>query len=326
MIMKKYKILFVLLAIFSLAFFSWGCKKEEPPVMEYFEVNSIPVPSEHVIQKNIDEEAIETEPAFYYVYHDCHEVDGRQGIAWSRGYYFVSGNRTLSCYDWDWNLLYKSDNPLENINLNVNHISDIDVYQGELFAGIENFKSGYAKNLLIAVYDANTFELKRTYNIEPKSGMREISGITVDQDTGSIWLSSWVNERTGEFVYRYDLEDGRYLGRVHLDKPVKYIQGISYFDGSLYFSSDDGDASMNEPDHLYRCKVDLTRTEFHTVEERTFYDVILQGEIEGMDFDHKNKRLLISYNRGLNVKDGKSSGFIEGYDREYHEIFTYDLH
>ena len=53
-------------------------------------------------------------PGFHYELDSSHEVDGRQGIAWSEDGYFVSGSTTLTKYDKEWNdgyshlLLYKS--------------------------------------------------------------------------------------------------------------------------------------------------------------------------------------------------------------------------
>jgi len=45
----------------------------------------------------------------------------------------------------------------------VNHIGDIDVYNNELYLGVENFVDGVGKNIQVAVYDGDTLELKRVY-------------------------------------------------------------------------------------------------------------------------------------------------------------------
>ena len=59
--------------------------------------------------------------------------------------------------------------------------------------------------------------------------------------------------------------------------------------------------------------------------ERTFDDVTMQGEIEGLSFDRDNRRLLVSYNRGAQVVLGMPLGFYEGYEEEIHEVFVYDM-
>ena len=59
--------------------------------------------------------------------------------------------------------------------------------------------------------------------------------------------------------------------------------------------------------------------------EKTFDDVIKQGEIEGLSFDGKTNRLLVLYNRGARIIQGMPSGFYDGYDREISEVFFFDI-
>ena len=65
-------------------------------------------------------------PQYSYSLADAHEVDGRQGIAWENGLYFVSGSTTLSVYDQDWNQVLFTDTPFTGFQEEVNHIGDID--------------------------------------------------------------------------------------------------------------------------------------------------------------------------------------------------------
>ena len=121
------------------------------------------------------------------------------------------------------------------------------------------------------------------------------------------------------------MEDGAYLGKVHLQSVPQWIQGVAYHDGFLYLTADDGTADLGEPDHLYRGKADPDGTRMTVTLERTFDDVTLQGEIEGLSFDRDNGRLLISYNRGSQVVLGMPLGFYDGYEAEIHEIFVYAM-
>jgi hypothetical protein len=59
--------------------------------------------------------------------------------------------------------------------------------------------------------------------------------------------------------------------------------------------------------------------------ERTLDDVTLQGEIEGLSFDKIKKQLLVNYNRGAQIVLGMTQGLYEGYEKEFHEIFVYDM-
>ena len=273
----------------------------------------------------IEKTAQEMLPAHSYELNGVHEVDGRQGIAWEGGEYYVSGSTTITHYDKDWKLVAEAEEPFKEFKAEVNHIGDIDVYNGEIYAGVEHFMDGKAKNIQIAVYDADTLKLVRTWPFAEDSGQTEVSGVAVDPDHNCVWMCSWDGDESGRYLYRYDLKTGEYLGKHHIQAPPQWLQGIAYYDGSLYMTADDGTADLGEPDHVYRCKVDPEKSAFTVVLERTLDDVTLQGEIEGLSFDKDNNRMLISYNRGARIVLGMPKGFYEGFDKEIHEIFEYDM-
>ena len=218
-----------------------------------------------------------------------------------------------------------TDTPFENFKDEVNHIGDIDIYNGEIYAGVEYFMDGEAKNIQVAVYNAESFELKRTYSFDKDSGQNEVSGIAIDPDSRSIWMCSWADGESGRYLYRYNLENGNYIGKYHLQAPPQWIQGIAYLDGWIYITSDDGTADLGEPDHIYRVEVDTNKTNLPVMIERTLDDVSLQGEIEGLSFDKDNKQLLVSYNRGAQIVLGMPRGFYEGYEKELYEIYLYNM-
>ena len=251
------------------------------------------------------------------------EVDGRQGVAAEGGVRWVSGSTSLSRYDANWNLLTSNDDPFsEGYALEVNHIGDIDVYQGEVYCGVEMFASGVASNIQIAVYDGETLELSRTFNFAPESGQDECSGIAVNPDDGTVEMCAWTD--AGAYLYRYDLDTGAYLGKVALVPPPKWQQGVAYHNGFYYFTSDDGDANKDEPDHVYRAKIPLGAESVEVAEELALADVTRQGEIEGLTFTDEGQ-LLVLYNRGAIIVEGMPTGFYDGYDHEIHEVYTYDV-
>ena len=270
------------------------------------------------------EEEGETMPVKYnYERIDVHEVNGRQGVAASEDFYWVSGSKSLAKYDKNWNLIAENKEPFEGYALEVNHIGDIDVHENELYISAEYFMDGAAKNIQIAVYDADTLTLKRSFPFQESSGQPECSGIAVDPDSKSVWMVSWISEDSGQYLYRYALEDGRYLGKVEMKPAPQLIQGVAYYDGCLYLTADDGDADDNAPDHLYRTRIEEGKDTCTVREEKTFDDVIRQGEIEGLSFDRKEQKLLLLYNRGARIVLGMPKGFYEGYDREISEVFSY---
>ena len=283
---------------------------------------NIPIP---INVSGKSEEIFNLKTNYIYELIGTHEVDGRQGIAFEDNKYYVSGSTTLSVYDKDWNIITSTDKPFENYKDEVNHIGDIDVYKNEIYAGVEYFMDGEAKNIQVAIYDEESLSLKRTYKFDSNSGQNEVSGIAIDPDTKSIWMCSWADGESGRYLYRYDLENGKYIGKYHLQSPPQWIQGIAYLDGYIYITADDGTADLGEADHIYRVKIDLEKTTMQVLLERTLDDVILQGEIEGLSFDRKNNRLLVSYNRGAQIVLGMPKGFYKGYDKELHEVYIYDM-
>ena len=51
---------------------------------------------------------------------------------------------------------YLENGIYKGYELEVNHIGDIDIYNHELYHGVEYFFDGESKNIQVAVYDADT--------------------------------------------------------------------------------------------------------------------------------------------------------------------------
>ena len=266
-----------------------------------------------------------TTPVFKYELAEVHPVAGRQGICTEGEYYWVSGSGTLAKYDSSWNLIAENTDPFQGYTLEVNHIGDIDVYNNELYLGVEYFMDGEGKNIQVAVYDGDTLKLKRVFPFRSDTGQMECSGIAVDADSRTVYMTSWIDDKSSEYLYMYDLDTGDYKGKLKMQPGPKWLQGIAYYDGSLYVTSDDGDADENAPDHLYRVDVSKNKQTGIVSQEKAFDDVTRQGEIEGLTFDADHGRLLLLYNRGAKIVAGMPTGFYEGYSEEIHEVFVYDI-
>jgi hypothetical protein len=250
-------------------------------------------------------------------------VNGRQGICVEGDSYWVSGSTSLTKYDRDWNIVAENTDPFAGYSLEVNHIGDIDVYQNELYLGVEYFMDGVGSNIQVAVYDGDTLELKRIFPFRADTGQLECSGIAVDPDSRTVYMCSWIDDDSSAYLYMYDLDDGTYKGKLRMDPVPKWIQGVAYFDGSLYVTCDDGDADEDAPDHMYRIALSDDCTSGSVVLEKTFDDVTRQGEIEGLSFDRSRGQFLLLYNRGARIVLGMPKGFYEGYTEEIHEVFVY---
>ena len=263
-------------------------------------------------------------PAYKYKLKDVFEVDGRQGVACDGKFIYVSDSKKLFKYDMNGKLVAKNENPFEGYTIPSNHIGDIDVYNGELFLGAENFKDGVGKDIQIAIHDANTLKFKRTFKFEPKSGQEEVSGITVDPVKKTVWMCSWVGEESGRYLYEYSLANGQYLRKVHLQPVPQWVQGVFYWKGSLFVTADDGTADDNEPDAIYRIDV-TSASSAPVVLEKKLDEAIKQGEIEGLCVDPTNGDMLVLMNRGAHIVLGMTKGFYPGYTREIHEVYRYSM-
>ncbi|MBR4163263.1 MAG: hypothetical protein IKR11_07050 [Solobacterium sp.] len=264
-------------------------------------------------------------PLSEYILKEVHEVNGRQGICVEGDNYWVSGSGTLTKYDSDWNVVAENTDPFKGYTLEVNHIGDIAVWNNELYLGVEYFMDGEGRNIQVAVYDGDTLELKRVFPFRSDTGQLECSGIATDPDSNTVYMTSWIDDPSSEYLYMYDLDTGDYKGKIHMEPAVKWLQGVAYYEGHLYVTCDDGDADENEADHMYRIDIDESGKTGKAVVEKTFDDVTRQGEIEGLAFDRNRKQFLLLYNRGAIIKAGMPSGFYEGYDHEIHEVFVYGI-
>jgi hypothetical protein len=272
-------------------------------------------------------------PAYRYTLKDSFEVTGRQGIAVDDNHYYVSGSKSLYQYDKTGKLLMSEENPFEGYAVPANHIGDIDVFNGELFVSAEWFEDGVGKDIQIAVHDAETLKFKRTFKFDPESGQEEVSGICVDRDKRTVWMSCWaIGKESGllkgysdRYLYEYSLDDGRFLRKVHLAPSPQWIQGVYYYKGALFVTADDGEADDGAPDHLYRVNIRDNVNYALVTMEKAFTEIKHQGEIEGLAFDEKADELLVHFNRGARIILGMPQGFYPGYTREISEVYRFGV-
>ena len=261
-----------------------------------------------------------SEPAFEFL--RVIEVQGRQGVATDGNGYFVSASKALYAYDKQGQLLASNEAPFDGMATAANHIGDISVHDGELYAGIEYFLDGEADNIRIAVYDAETLAYRRAIDWNPASGQVEVSAVAVDPANDAIWMTDWTD---GAHVYRYSLSTGHYAGKMRLDPAPSAPQGIAVHKGYLYITADDGDAEQDEADGLWQVRADPTAGEAKTVRVKAFTEFRRAGEIEGLDFDPTTGEMVVLNNRGERIIKGMPSGLYPGYDREIHELYVYRL-
>lgn len=262
-------------------------------------------------------------------------VAGRQGIAIDSSYYYVSCSKVLYKYDKQGNLIMKNEDPFKGLKLESNHFGDIDVWNGELYCGIEMFIDGRGKNIQIAIYDAETLKFKRSLEWEPASGQVEVSGLAVDRVRNMVWMSDWVDSR---YVYCYSLETGKYYTKMQCRPTPYYCQGIFIVDNTMLFSADDGESTFHIADCIY--KADISNVPYTGIKNgeaagamagklelfREMTDFKRAGEIEGLSIDPVTNELVVLNNRGVQIILGMPKGPFkeEGYTEEIHELYIYE--
>ena len=251
------------------------------------------------------------------------DVAGRQGVATDGQRYFLSSSTAFYVYSKDGQLLDSNKEPFLELEKKANHIGDISVHNGEIYAGIEWFEDGRGQDIQIAIYDAKTLQFKRSIPWQPDSGQVEVSALTVDAPNGLVWMTDWVN---GRHVYRYDLASGSYAGKLHLRPVPQWQQGIAAYNGFLFITADDGDAEDGEVDNLWKVEADPQATASYVSHELAFDSFRDVGEIEGIDFDRGAGEMLVLANRGKRIVLGMPKGLYPGYDREVHELYVYRIH
>ena len=248
------------------------------------------------------------------------EVAGRQGVATDGTHYYVSGSTALYVYSKDGELLRSNEAPFSDLAQPANHIGDIAVHDGELFAGIEWFDDGQGHDIQVAVYDSHDLSYLRSIEWNPESGQVEVSAVAIDPDSSLIYLTDWVN---GDHLYRYDLKTGEYRGKLRLEPVPQRQQGIAYRDGFLYITADDGEADLEQADNLWRVAAEPAASSAIVSHELELLDLRRAGEVEGVAWDELADELLVLSNRGARIDQGMPSGFYPGYDREVHEVYVF---
>ena len=261
---------------------------------------------------------------FEYSLKEIIEVDGRQGIATDGQYYVVSGSKELYLYTIKGKLLKRNSTPFKKLSVKANHLGDIAIYKDEIFTGVENFVNGRGENIQIVIYNLDDLKYKRSIPWDPSSGQVEVCGIAVDEKRNLIWLADWVN---GQYLYRYGLKTGKYIGRLMINPAPDKIQGISVYGDHILLTSDDGDADKNKHDRLYSIKIPNSNygAGSDTKFEKLFDEFVKAGEIEGLCFSPNGRILSVLMNRGRRINQGIPEWFYPGYNREIHEVYVYNI-
>lgn len=115
------------------------------------------------------------------------------------------------------------------------HIGGISCYDGIIYAAVEDSKVW--AHPLVVLYDAATLEYTGVfYELPTELHKRGVPWVTADGEHGILYTG---DSRNFSEIFTFDINTGEYLGALTFDNEIKKIQGGEYYDGYLYFGTND---------------------------------------------------------------------------------------
>ncbi|WP_348751980.1 PEP-CTERM sorting domain-containing protein [uncultured Aquincola sp.] len=138
----------------------------------------------------------------------------------------------------------KTGIPAELAAQGFDHIGDIDVANGILYASLDS-EAGDYKNGHVALFNAKDLSYTgKLYQLNgaPSNPHDDVaSWVAVDAAAGLGYGKEW---RNGNTINVYNLSDWSFSHTLTMDASIRNIQGAKVFDGAMYMSSHNGDKSV----------------------------------------------------------------------------------
>lgn len=169
--------------------------------------------------------------------------------------------------------------------LNVNHVGDGCIVNGELFVPIESYPAGNYVNQYIAVFDAVTLQFKRSYDISQQN--HEASSIAYRNN--KLYITDFVG---GNNIYVYNM-DGTFDKAIPLSQSISGLQGITFIN--------DTNILLSYTNYIVEAVINDVIV---TIGEIVFTS-IYSGSLEGIEYDATENaiyQLLSSDGRLLRLK------------------------
>lgn len=120
-------------------------------------------------------------------------------------------------------------------NFGSKHIGGLGYAKGKIYAPIEDSKVW--KHPLIAVYSADTLEFTGEYlELSTHRHTRGVPWCFADAENNILYAG---DSREEVRAYMYDLTTFEFLGTLEYSQPLDNIQGGEYYNGKLYFGTND---------------------------------------------------------------------------------------
>lgn len=169
-----------------------------------------------------------------------------QGIAWDGTNYYFSWNYGLENTDATLKTITRqaASIPFDMLLAGSDHIGDIDVYNGTLYAPVEDSKN-YAHPTIV-LYDAKSLSALGTRHEIPTSLLSKgVPWVAVNGPKNVAYVAEW--DPTPQ-IYVMDLATFAQTGSIPLSTPMARIQGGKVAEGALYVTVDNTDKTIYKID------------------------------------------------------------------------------
>jgi hypothetical protein len=123
--------------------------------------------------------------------------------------------------------------PKELKKLGDNHIGDIDIAAGKIYAGIEDGPS--YKNPYIGVFDSRTLKFEKAFRLPQDQQVEGVPWAAVEPQKNLIYSSEYYHPTA---INVYDMTTGNAQTPIQLSREVPSAQGAKVFNGMMYMTSD----------------------------------------------------------------------------------------
>jgi len=199
----------------------------------------------------------------------------RQGYATDGTYHYVSDNAALYKRNDDgtWSVNTSNTSPFTSLTGTPNHIGDIAITGGKIYAGINDFTScATNSDHQLVVYNTSDLSYSTSIAITDHTAT---AAVAVDSTAGEIYMGSYCD---GSKIWVHTLSTLAYSHAITLSFTITNLQGLTYKNGYLYALDTTGD--------LYQIDRDTGDIVWHEYRGDAF------TEYEGIDYTEAELRYL----------------------------------
>lgn len=162
-----------------------------------------------------------------------------EGIAWDGTNHYLIFRGSIVKVDNTWtNEIASNETPFRGLT-GFDHLGAGEYYNGKLYVAVESYHGcGHVTNQSIFIFDANTLDRKSVTSVSNFTS--EVSAVTIVTNMGAhgvVFVSNFCDESN---LYKFDLGDFSFVGKLPLSQPIPKLQGIAYRNGLIYAANDVG--------------------------------------------------------------------------------------